>query len=116
MDAVHVSTNTIFLTHPAFTMSSSDAVSPFPTSPGATSPGSGPVVSEKKKKCCPFGDCRIRMKPADTLLVCRCGVSFCPTHRLPEQHACGFNFRTAATQLLSTQLVKCAGDRLVDKL
>lgn len=109
MDAVHVSSSTICFSQPAFTMSST-AVSPLAESPVLS------TVSAKKKKCCPFGDCHIRMKPTDTIIVCRCGQSFCATHRLPEQHACGFNFRTAATQFLSTQLVKCAGDRLVDKL
>ena len=24
---------------------------------------------------------------------CRCGMTFCGTHRHPEQHACGFDFR-----------------------
>ncbi|XP_028944483.1 zinc finger A20 and AN1 domain-containing stress-associated protein 4 [Malus domestica] len=24
---------------------------------------------------------------------CRCGMTFCGTHRYPEQHACGFDFR-----------------------
>lgn len=114
MDGVHVSSGTICSTQPAFTMNSTILSLSLTTAetPVLTSVS----VSEKKKKCCPFGDCRIRMKPTDTIIVCRCGQSFCATHRLPEQHACGFNFRTAATQLLSTQLVKCAGDRLVDKL
>jgi hypothetical protein len=70
----------------------------------------------KKKCCCPFDTCRYRMKPADTIITCRCGTSFCPSHRLPEQHACAYNFRAAATLHLSTQLVKCAGERLADKV
>ena len=71
---------------------------------------------EKNKKCCPFGDCRYRMKMTDFVIVCRCGGSFCPTHRPAEQHSCSFNYRNAASQTLSTQLHKCAGDRMVDKV
>jgi len=78
--------------------------------------GEGAAAGLKKKSCCPFGDCRYRMKPSETIIVCRCGTSFCPTHRLPEQHFCAFNYRAAATQHLSSQLVKCGGDRLLDKL
>ena len=100
MDTVHVSS---FLTFPSFTMS-------IPVSVDAVAP------REKKKTCCPFEDCRYRMKATDSIIVCRCGTSFCPSHRLPEQHSCAFNYRAAATQHLSSQLVKCAGDRLLDKL
>lgn len=72
-------------------------------------------ASEKKKKC-PFGDCKYRMKPSDTIIICRCGTSFCPSHRLPEMHACAYNYRAAAINHLSSQLVKCNGDRMIDKL
>lgn len=110
MDTVHVSS---FLTHPAFTMNSISAAS---ESPVVAPVSPGPTGREKKKSCCPFGECKYRMKATDSIIVCRCGASFCPSHRLPEQHSCGFNYRAAATQHLSSQLIKCAGDRLADKL
>ncbi len=103
MESVHVSS---FITRPSFTMSSISVECP---------PILG-TIREKKKSCCPFGDCKKRLTAAEAMMSCRCGVSFCPTHRLPEQHMCAFNYRAAATQHLSTQLVKCAGERLVDKL
>ena len=99
MDTVHVSS---FSTLPAFTMSSISAESH--------------VREKKKTTCCPFGECKRRMTPTDAMMQCRCGVSYCPNHRLPEQHMCAFNYRAAATQHLSTQLVKCVGERLVDKI
>ncbi len=106
MDTVHVSS---LLTLPAFTMSSISADS-------VVSIASVAPAHEKKKSCCPFGDCKKRMTTAESMMTCRCGVAFCTTHRLPEQHMCGFNYRAAATQHLSTQLVKCAGERLMDKV
>lgn len=103
--AVHVSMSSIC--SPAFIMST--IISTISVLPSVD-------IREKKKKCCPYGDCRYRMKPTDTLMVCRCGTSYCPTHRLPEQHACTFDFRSTASTHLRNQLVKCAGERLVDKL
>jgi hypothetical protein len=100
-----------FITRPSFTMSSSSSAAAVTATAAAAA-----STHEKKKTCCPFSDCRYRMKASDSVIVCRCGISFCPSHRLPEQHSCSFNYRAAATQHLSTQLVKCAGDRLVDKL
>ncbi|KAK7392596.1 hypothetical protein VNO78_21039 [Psophocarpus tetragonolobus] len=29
---------------------------------------------------------------------CRCGVTFCGTHRYPEKHACGFDFKTVGRE------------------
>ena len=87
-----------------------------PSGGGSGGSGGNGGSREKKKSCCPFGDCKYRMKMTDSIIVCRCGTSFCPSHRLPEQHSCVFNYRAAAMQHLSSQLVKCAGDRLMDKL
>jgi hypothetical protein len=73
---------------------------------------SSAAVEKKKKSCCPVDGCKYRMKLADTISVCRCGVSYCPSHRYPDEHRCSYNYRAAATELLSTQMVKCVGDRL----
>ena len=29
---------------------------------------------------------------------CRCGVTFCGAHRYPEEHACGFDFKTVGRE------------------
>ncbi|KAK4760565.1 hypothetical protein SAY87_005458 [Trapa incisa] len=32
---------------------------------------------------------------------CRCGITFCGTHRYPEQHACGFDFKAMGREQIS---------------
>ncbi|OWM73669.1 zinc finger A20 and AN1 domain-containing stress-associated protein 3-like [Punica granatum] len=32
---------------------------------------------------------------------CRCGMTFCGSHRYPEQHACGFDFKSVGREQIS---------------
>ena len=52
-------------------------------------------VSKKKKKVsrckCKLSDgktCKKKLTLVDLCIVCKCGKSFCPLHRVPEKHNC----------------------------
>jgi len=47
-----------------------------------------------------------------TDMNCRCGHRFCATHRVPEAHACSYDYRAAATTLLTAQLTRVVGDKV----
>jgi hypothetical protein len=34
--------------------------------------------------------------------ACRCGKKFCPLHRLPENHACTYDYKTEGRKILGT--------------
>ena len=46
----------------------------------------------KKKNRCNHPECRKKLKLTD--MPCRCHKCFCIKHRLPEQHQCGFDFKS----------------------
>jgi len=44
-----------------------------------------------KKPRCNHPECKKKLKLTD--MPCRCKLSFCSKHRLPEQHKCPYNFK-----------------------
>ncbi|PKA66833.1 Zinc finger A20 and AN1 domain-containing stress-associated protein 1 [Apostasia shenzhenica] len=42
-----------------------------------------------------------RKKVGLTGFRCRCGLTFCGTHRYPEQHGCSFDFKTAGREAIA---------------
>ena len=53
-----------------------------------------------------------RKKLALTDLECRCKVRFCAAHRMPEEHACTFDFKSHAVAVLEKQLVRAVADKV----
>ena len=47
-----------------------------------------------------------------TDMNCRCGHRFCAIHRIPESHACTYDYRAAAATLLTAQLPRVVGDKI----
>nr|GEY57911.1 putative zinc finger A20 and AN1 domain-containing stress-associated protein 8 [Tanacetum cinerariifolium] len=44
--------------------------------------------------------------------LCRCGKSFCGLHRMPEKHACKFNFKVVGRVVIEKQNPLCVADKL----
>lgn len=70
--------------------------------------------SEPSQKRCNHVECKRKLLLSD--FACKCGIRFCGTHRIPEGHACTFNFRAAADAKLTQQLGKASDTRMVDKI
>jgi hypothetical protein len=70
--------------------------------------------AEPSQKRCNHGECKRKLLLSD--FACKCGIRFCGTHRIPEGHACRFNFRAAADAKLSQQLGKAFDTRMTDKI
>ncbi|PWA92674.1 zinc finger, AN1-type, Zinc finger, A20-type [Artemisia annua] len=47
---------------------------------------------------------------------CRCGESFCGLHRMPEKHACKFDFKAAGRAVLEKHNPVCVADKLEFRL
>jgi predicted nucleic acid binding AN1-type Zn finger protein len=45
-------------------------------------------------------------------MACRCGSRHCSQHRLPESHACSFDFKTHEKTLLEKTVVACVADKM----
>ncbi len=66
----------------------------------------------KEQTRCPT--CRHKLHLADT--TCRCGLRHCSAHRLPETHACTFDYKGHDQALLKKQVVACVADKITERL
>lgn len=55
-------------------------------------------------------ECRNKLMLTD--FPCKCGLTHCSKHRLPELHKCTFDFRKNGQEFLSTNLVKVVGTKI----
>jgi predicted nucleic acid binding AN1-type Zn finger protein len=44
---------------------------------------------------------------------CQCGSVYCGKHRLPEMHACTFDFKVKAKEILKKHLVKVKAEKVI---
>lgn len=64
-----------------------------------------PTAVEAEVRVCPpakpnrCSTCRRRV--GLTGFTCRCGITFCGTHRHPEQHGCTFDFKTLGKEAIA---------------
>ncbi|KAL8193117.1 hypothetical protein R6Q57_027021 [Mikania cordata] len=54
------------------------------------------VKSQPRNRC---GSCKRRV--GLTGFTCKCGTTFCGSHRYPEQHACTFDFKTIGKEAIA---------------
>ena len=71
-------------------------------------------TDKRDSKRCGFSDCRKKLLLSD--LVCKCGHRYCGTHRHAEEHKCEYDYKKHAVAQLSTSMVKCAGERMANKI
>ncbi|KAL4182565.1 hypothetical protein AMTRI_Chr11g93920 [Amborella trichopoda] len=80
---------------PATVSSNSSADSNASVLSSSSSLQSGPQTTTPNRCSC----CRRRV--GLTGFKCRCGMTFCSTHRYPEQHACSFDFKAAGREAIA---------------
>ncbi|KAL3628443.1 hypothetical protein CASFOL_027489 [Castilleja foliolosa] len=47
---------------------------------------------------------------------CRCGATFCGTHRYPQEHACNIDFKKDGRALIQVENPVVKGDKLLDRI
>ncbi len=76
-------------------------------------PGAGEEIAQPAKK----NRCGVCQKKLGLLpFACRCEGEFCSSHRLPEEHACTFDYHAAGKAQLSKSLPVVSGDKLPEKI
>ncbi|XP_073030833.1 zinc finger A20 and AN1 domain-containing stress-associated protein 10-like [Primulina eburnea] len=68
------------------------------------------TIGTKKLKC---GCCNKKVGLLG--FRCRCGLTFCGSHRYPESHACSFDYKTAGRVALEKENPLCRGDKIRDR-
>lgn len=68
------------------------------------------AAKKKVQKRCGFSECKHKLALSD--MECKCGVRHCSKHRMPEDHACAFDFKAHDRSVLGKQLVACVGDKI----
>lgn len=66
-----------------------------------------PAAPVQANRC---GACRKRV--GLTGFKCRCGTTFCGTHRYPEKHACGFDFKAVGREEIARANPVIKGEKL----
>ena len=72
------------------------------------------ATAKRNNKRCGVPECKKKLLLSD--LECKCGHRYCGAHRHAEEHKCGFDYKKHGVAQLSTSMVKCAGERMVDKI
>ena len=72
------------------------------------------VSTTKNVKRCNQEECKTKLALTD--FDCKCGKRFCSKHRHSEIHKCQYDYRKEAQNNLTKQLVKCNGEKLVERL
>ena len=81
----------------------------------AIPPPSTEGVSARSNRCA-YTDCdgQCKKKTGLTAMKCRCGMVFCPKHRLPEKHNCSYDFRSHHLNEMETLVgnMKCVANKV----
>lgn len=83
------------------------------TQPSELPPICSVVKASKKKKtprCCALG---CNKKIGLLSFECKCGLSFCVKHKLPEVHNCTFNHKNDGIISLKQKLVKVSSNKII---
>lgn len=70
----------------------------------------GPLEVEVKVQPNRCGTCRRRV--GLTGFKCRCGLTLCGSHRYPEQHGCGFDFKGLGREQIAKANPVVKGEKL----
>lgn len=95
------------------TVSSPAPVESLPEPPALTLPPLAPEASvsspatAQPNRC---GSCRKRV--GLTGFKCKCGITFCGTHRYPENHGCGFDFKAVGREEIARANPVIKADKL----
>ncbi|KAF8397839.1 hypothetical protein HHK36_016764 [Tetracentron sinense] len=73
----------------------------------ASEPPPPPSTASQPSRC---STCRKRV--GLTGFRCRCGTTFCSSHRYPEQHGCTFNFKEAGREAIAKANPVVKGEKL----
>ena len=49
-------------------------------------------------------------------ITCSCSKVYCIKHRMPEDHACTFNFKEKSKEILSNQMPVVTSEKLQNKI
>ena len=71
-------------------------------------------MTKPKKPQTRCGACKHKLALSD--MECKCGIRHCSKHRMPEDHACAFDFKAHDRAVLNKQLVACVGDKIDQRI
>ncbi|GFP85562.1 zinc finger a20 and an1 domain-containing stress-associated protein 9 [Phtheirospermum japonicum] len=69
-------------------------------------------LDDVKKGRCGLCKKKVRLLGFD----CRCGDTFCGTHRYPQAHDCGFDFKEVGRILIQMENPFVKADKIVDRI
>ncbi len=68
------------------------------------------MTEQNKPKRCPFNDCKKRLLLTD--FACKCGITYCASHRADTSHNCSFDWAKENTDKLTKNLQLVNGKKI----
>lgn len=75
-----------------------------PDNAGSTSTASIKQKKNRNHPRCAHQLCKIRLSMVDLDIECKCGLTFCGRHRLPEDHNCSYDHKGEAQAITAKML------------
>ncbi|CAL4954394.1 unnamed protein product [Urochloa decumbens] len=97
--------------NPAVAAAPAPSVSFAPAKPAVASEAAAAVMKAQPSRCA-----ACYKKVGLTGFVCRCGKTYCGTHRYAEEHGCAFDFKAAGRDTIARSNPLIKGDKLVGKI
>ncbi|RZC82167.1 hypothetical protein C5167_044951 [Papaver somniferum] len=112
MTTTKVVVSTPALVLPSTSADSTNLVTAATSSPAEEPPVVAlPVVDAQPGRC---STCR--KKVGLTAIKCKCGLTFCATHRYPEKHECTFDYKALGRNAISKANPVVKADKLEEKI
>lgn len=73
------------------------------------------TINTSSKKRCALEGCNRKIPLSMQMDSCRCQLTFCSKHRLPETHQCTYDFRSVHEKKSVDRVaaMKCVGEKVI---
>lgn len=73
------------------------------------------IKTKKKRQRCSHSECKTKLTMIDLGIECKCGLSYCSRHRLPEDHQCSYDHGKEEADMISKKLKEsaCVSNKII---
>ena len=66
--------------------------------------------------CCAFEKCKKKLTFVEETIKCRCKLSFCGKHRIPNNHSCNFDYKKMVLEQLKKNEIDLTYDKKIIRI
>lgn len=73
-------------------------------------------LDNKKRKRCNLDGCQKKLSLVELSISCKCEKIFCMKHYGPDEHSCGYDFRSRSDSILKKGLIQVKADKVPGRI